>query len=301
MELKVWRLHPDGCRVLPAEKTLQNTANEAAVKWCGPYANANRMGWWLFPPADTDVIWKGGRNFEYRHVSDYTDYDHHFVRSLVREGDGVDPDRWCPEGGRTKFTWGAVDDGVVQVWTGLILQTPPGWCLYVTNPVNCVHQGRLAVRGPAFSVQEGVLETDWMQYDIWVNLKFLVRDKWVYFRRNAFPPLAQIVPVPRESFQTWSLREQAVNRDTEEGERVFKFWLDYNHRKYGLGGRQRLSPEDPSLTKDSTTYHHQRKRSLSPDRQGCPFLEGDPPSPLGAPAEHLPDPVGAQDVDDATE
>src|SRR5690348_4713172 len=40
--LKVWRLHPQSCPIVPAEKTLHGTANRAAVRWCGPFTHANR-------------------------------------------------------------------------------------------------------------------------------------------------------------------------------------------------------------------------------------------------------------------
>jgi hypothetical protein len=46
--MKAWRAHPDGCRIAPADKKLNGTAHEGAVKWCGPYNYANRTGWWLY-------------------------------------------------------------------------------------------------------------------------------------------------------------------------------------------------------------------------------------------------------------
>jgi hypothetical protein len=247
---------------------LNGTANKAAVKWCGPYSQANSLGWYLWSPTDIDIIWKGGTSFEYRHVSEYSDYDYHFVRNLVKPHDGVDPNHWCPKGGRTKFTWGVADEGVVQIWTGCIFQTPPNWCLHIRSPINCELPHRFHQKGPICSVQEGILETDWMQYDIWINLKFHVENKYIYLRRNSFPPLAQLVPIHRSSLEGWKLTEHAVNRDTPEGEKVFKYWIDYNRKKYELGGKQQASAHYPEIMKDSTTFHRERKAALS----RCPFL-----------------------------
>lgn len=267
MDLKVWRLHPEGCRIAKAEKTVFGTANKAATKWCAPYSQANSLGWHLWPPSDVDIMWKGPKTFEYRHISEYSDYDYHFVRGMLKSTDNADPDKWCIPGGRTKFTWGAADDDVVQIWTGIILQTPPGWCLQIRSPINCELPHRFYNLGAICSVQEGILETDWMQYDLWINLKFHVRNKWVYLRRVQQFPIAQIVPVKRETMGEWSIQESAVNRETPEGEKVFKYWVDYNQRKFASGGKQRLSADDPSLVKDSTTYYRKRKEAL-----GCPFL-----------------------------
>jgi hypothetical protein len=272
MELKVWKLHPDGMRVEAADKTVKGTANTAATKWCRPYSQANSLGWYLYPPTDLDVLWKGSNKFEYRHISEYNDYDYHFVRNLIRAEDEVDPNKWSPPGGRTKFTWGDADEGVVQIWSGLILKTPPDWCLQIRSPINCELPHRLYNIGPICSIQEGVLETDWMQYDIWVNIQFHVRNKWVYFRRNQKLPLAQLIPIHRDSLSPGVVHESAVNRNTPEGEEVFKYWLNYNHQKYGKQGKQPLSKHDPSLTKDSTTYYRERKKAL-----GCPFAHGSEP------------------------
>ena len=53
--LKVFRIHPDGCRIHKTEKTLQGKANKDALVWCGPYGIANSLGWWIYPGFDIDV------------------------------------------------------------------------------------------------------------------------------------------------------------------------------------------------------------------------------------------------------
>ena len=253
-ELKVWKLHPQACRISEADKNLCGQANEAAVKWCVPYSTANSLGWYLYPPVDIDILWRGGKLFEHRPCEFYDDSDYRLVRNLVRPEDGVNPDQWSLPGGRTKFSWGVVEPGVVQLWTGCIFQTPPGWCLKVSSPINFASIG--------YQIQEGVLETDWMFYDIWINIKFNNKLDWVYLRRNQLVPLAQIIPIQRDSLSGWGLQESMVNRDTPEGEEVFKYWINYNHSKFGKGGRQHLSTTDPTITKASTTYFREKKKHI---------------------------------------
>jgi hypothetical protein len=258
MKLSIHRLHPNGCRIVPAEKTLQGSANPGGVKWCGPFSSANKIGWWVHSPVDIDILWKGGETFEHKLYTPYSDYDHRYTRQLVRPEDGVDPDKWCMEGGRTKLTWGAADAGVVQIWTGCIFKTPPGWCLHVRSPVN--------FEPLPFHIQEGILETDWMQYDIWLNVKFHKKHHWASLRRDG-PPIAQLVPTRREAYeQSWETEDVMLTRDTEEGEKVTAYWLQYNRKKYESGGKQRLSAADPTITKDSTTYFRERKEALK-----CPM------------------------------
>ena len=251
MKLSIYRLHAGGCRIEPAEKTLAGTANPSGVKWCGPFTSANKMGWWVYSPVDIDILWKGGTTFEHKLYSPYDDEDYHNVRKWTADNHKVDPDKWCMPGGRTKFTWGVADTGVVQIWTGCIFRTPLDWCLHVRSPVNMAPQ--------PFSIQEGILETDWMQYDIWLNVKFHKKDRWASLRRSG-PPVAQLVPIPRASYnKPWEVEDRMIREDDE----ALDYWLQYNHKKYECGGKQRLSADDPSLTKDSTTYWKERKAALS--------------------------------------
>jgi hypothetical protein len=136
LSLKVWRLHPSSCRVERAEKTLNSTAHRGGVRYCGPFTNANAAGWWLYPPVDVDITWRGGREFEYELLTPYDDVDYHLIRFLLDDDDRDHVDKWCTPGGRTKFTWGLLEEGVVQIWTGCIFATPPGWGLHIRSPVN---------------------------------------------------------------------------------------------------------------------------------------------------------------------
>ena len=256
-KLKVWRLHPDGCKIAPADRTLRGTANKAATRWCGPFTHANKAGFWLFPPVDIDITWQGGQDFEWELHTPYTDVDRHLIRFLMDEGDEANPDKWSGAEGRTKFTWGLVEEGVVQMWTGCIFETPPGWGLHIRSPVNAGND--------AFHVMEAVLETDWLQYDIWLNLVFHHVGERVELRRESWPPVAQLVPVPRETYEgPWTVDEEMLNRDTPEANRVFEYYVQYNEKKYAREGKQRMSKDDETLLKDSTTYYRERRRVGKP-------------------------------------
>jgi hypothetical protein len=253
--LKVWRLHPSSCRIVPAEKTLHGAAHRGGVRWCGPFTNANKAGWWVFPPVDVDIVWKGGRDFDYEVLTPYSDADSHLIRFLIREDEDVDVDRWLPEDGRTKFSWGLLEDGVVQIWTGCIFQTPPGWGLHIRSPVNFPPQ--------PFHVMEAILETDWLRYDIWLNVAFDRENEVARLRHDEWPPIAQLMPVPREAYERqWQTESELVHRNTAEANEAFEFFLQYNQKKFAGSGRDPLSRDDPSLTKDSATYYKERKRVL---------------------------------------
>jgi hypothetical protein len=256
-ELKVWRLHPSGVRIEPAERTLKGTANADALKWCGPYAHANKAGFWVYPPLDIDITWRGGAEFEHTILTPYADAEVPVVRALKRPDDPMEMRVYTGSfTGRLKVDFGRVEPNIVQVWTGCIFQTPPGWALHARSPIN------LGLDRP-FRIQEGILETDWMRYDIWLNLAFTQTGRTVSLRRDQEMPMAQLLPVRREGYeQRWTLSDRVLDRDDDEGNLAFLDWTDYNYKKY-----VRMAPE-----KDQGTYYKERSRNLrtspTPDPAG---------------------------------
>ena len=82
-------------------------------------------------------------------------------------------------------------------------------------------------------------------------------------RRDGWPPLAQLLPVPRQSYDAgWKLEEETINRNTEAANRVFEYYVSYNEKKFAGGGKDPLSLTDPTQTKDSSTYYKERKRLI---------------------------------------
>ena len=237
--LRVWRLHPQGVRICPAEKTLRGDASSAAMRWCGPFAHANSYGFWVFPPVDLDVVWHGGRSFEHRFESLYTDEDAGVVARLQAPDDRY---RYAP---RRKVEFGSTLESVVSIWTGCIFQTPPGWSLMIRDPIN-IHASTI------FRVQDAILETDWLAYDIWINLVFVQQEKWARIRRSDnWPPIAQLVPVPAAAYNDrWSLADGPMERTTAEGCGIYDRWQDYNYKKWTEKGQ-----------KDPATYYRERRKT----------------------------------------
>jgi hypothetical protein len=276
MQLKIWEVHSKSCRIEKAEKSCMGLANPGAVQWCGPYVNANQYGFWVYSPVDIDFVLENGE-FKIINMEDYDDEDYRTVRSLVRPDDHSDFEKWIfPNSGRTKITLGSVEPNVIQIWTGLIFQTPPGWCLHIRSPINFPSRG--------FNIVEAVLETDWLQYDIWMNLSVTEPGKTISIRKDI--PIAHLLPVRREGFKgEWDLNRERINRDSAEAEQVFKYWLHYNKHKFEFGGKQALTQ---TLTKDSTTYFKEKSRLLGKEMEPLQDVEKCPPAKPGkCPFAHM--------------
>ena len=271
LTLEVWRLHPHGIKIVPADPHLLGEAPSGALKWCGPFLYANKAGWWVYPPADIDIVYKrvdenGNYDpkydddpdtqahnrmpgyFDFNVVSEYA----HEEQSVIAEM--LQPQHQYRDDRRETYHFGYVEMNVASIWTGCVFKTPPGWCLQIRSPIN------LNFDQP-FRIQEGILETDWMQYDIWMNLKFFRYNEWVSLRRDQQYPIAQLVPVRRESYdEKWRLRDNAINctgPDQEDAAKVFDSWNAYNYKKWV--GRYGV--------KDPATHNKERKKSGEQTRE----------------------------------
>lgn len=258
-KLKIWKLHSKSAKVLRAEKTCLGNANPDGVKWCGPYSSANKFGFWLYSPVDIEIYYDG-INFSGT-VEDYSNEDYFLLKSLIKTEDKVEVEKWCdPETGRTKFTWGAADKNVVQIWTGLIFETPPGVCLQIRSPINFPKK--------EYYVMEAILDTDWMFYDIWINL-VCEPNKKIIIKKDF--PVAQLLPIYRESTKDWEIEEEKINRSTRKSNYIFRYFINYNRKKFERGGNQLLT-SDGRLTKDSTTYFKEKKKNIGDtNKPKCPF------------------------------
>jgi hypothetical protein len=262
--LEVWRLHPHGVRIVPADVRLLGEAPPAALRWCGPFTLANKAGWWIYPPMDIDIVYKpvdGHRTYDCRYDTDpilraanrlpgYFDY--HVVSDYEHEEQAVidallAPHHQYRNSRRELYTFGQVEMNVASIWTGCVFKTPPGWSLQIRSPININWD-------QPFRIQEAMLETDWLHYDIWLNLKFFRHDERAVLRRDQRYPLAQLVPVHRESYDgNWRLADNVLNcegPDRAEVVKLFDAWNEYNYKKWlKLDG-----------AKDPATYTKERKK-----------------------------------------
>jgi hypothetical protein len=241
VNIQVWRLHPRGCRVEPAEATLGGQAPEMARRYCGPYIQANQAGFYLYSPIDADLTWCEGDRWDCQPRGEFWSDDE--LIEIERMNPNLEELReFIP---RTKlFLAGSHSEPrhTAQLWTGCIFRTPPGWALWLRSPVNRGY-------GYPFRVEEAILETSWLWQDIWLNLRFLTAGAAACLRRES-EPIAQIVPVPIEALNGWKVKPRQFDPDDPEAREVFGWWKDYN--------REKFCPAS-GADKDSAIYHRRRR------------------------------------------
>jgi hypothetical protein len=154
--LKIWRLHPKGVGVKPAEATLGGMAPSSARQHCGPYMHVNGAGFYLYSPIDIDLSYNPDRKIPWdwnMPNKQYTDEEIDILRSMPIKHPQFELDMIKR---RSKlFISGAADEPAhtAQIWTGCIFQTPPGWSLWIRGPIN----RELAT---PFRIEEAIIESD---------------------------------------------------------------------------------------------------------------------------------------------
>ena len=244
--LKVWRLHPRGVRVAPADPTLGGNAPVSARQYCGPYIHANSAGFYVYSPVDLDLSYDPNRTFPWDwtfHGDEYTDEDVDIVAAMPLNHPSFRKEFIKR---RPKLFLSGDDNEplhTAQLWTGCIFETAPGWSLLVRSPIN------RNLHAP-FRIQEAILEADWNLYDIWLNLEFIRFGVETQIRRDG-EPIAHLLPLPRTSYDQWRLQDKLITPGDDDAQRVFDAWIDYNWEKFH-------SRADG--LKEQRTYARRRKR-----------------------------------------
>ena len=101
------------------------------------------------------------------------------------------------EGYSPPFLTALPELGAVQIWTGLLARTKPGWSLMVRQPVNLPPT-------PGLTGWEGIVETDHWFGPLFSNFRITRTDFPVRLRAQV--PFLQIQPVPQIAY-----REDVLN------------------------------------------------------------------------------------------
>ena len=181
-----------------------------AMRYCDALTTATGFGYWLFPPIDLRVIWDG----EQVHWS-YADIDEWLPLSGSASGAAQFPgfaeefDELAPpelRGCSPPFITALPELGGVQIWTGLIARTRPGWALNVRLPVNLPGI-------PGLTAWEGIIETDHWFGPLFTNFRITRTDFVVNLRANT--PFMQIQPIPQIAYQDHTLNDLAIRSANE--------------------------------------------------------------------------------------
>lgn len=194
------RVYPVAISPMRADKSALGLMPTMAFRHCEPMRLASSFGWYAFPAEEVRLRWNGSDVF-------------------VQQEGGWQPLERCELPGFAEY-WNrhAPPDlkdlappflsrlpmpGLVQVWTGLLCSTAPGWSALVRPPSN--------MRGSfLYSPHEGIIETDrFRPCPLFMNLQLVATDVEVLLPKTV--PLLQVQPLLRETYGEQAHSFEEVN------------------------------------------------------------------------------------------
>jgi|HubBroStandDraft_1064217.scaffolds.fasta_scaffold34857_3 hypothetical protein len=183
---RFYRLMPHTRPPMRADRSAAGTLPTRAYRYCEAVTAAAGFGWWVFPPIGLRFVWDGEDIFWT--CDELTDWEP-LSPSAQLPGFSETFDAAAPEmlrGCAPPMLTALPEPGTLQIWTGLMVRTLPGWHLLVRAPANLPLTG-------GFSLYEGIVEADTWFGPLFTNLRFTRSHSPITLRPDF--PLLQVQPL----------------------------------------------------------------------------------------------------------
>lgn len=209
------RLVPTARMPQRADRAAAGTLPTRAFRYCEPVVTASGFGWYVFPPISFSLVWDGSAiRWTHEGLTEWVPLTAANVPGFAPEFDKHAPAEvqgyWPP------FLGALMEPGQVQMWTGLIARTAPGWSALVRPPANLP-------RKAGIEMYEGVIETDRWFGPLITNFRLTRTDTPVEFRADF--PLLQVQALPREALEESGQNNYEITPDL--GSFTPEDWDDY--------------------------------------------------------------------------
>jgi hypothetical protein len=186
-----YRLFPEGRLPQRADSSAAGTMPTRAYRYCEAMRTASAFGWYIFPPIGFSLIWDGGIDVLWTYqgadgwyplkAAQFPNFAKRFDEAVPAELRGFSP----------PFLATGREPGIIQVWSGLVARTAPGWSLLVRQPANLAHS-------QGYENYEGIVETDTWFGPLFSNIRVTRTNVPVEF--DADFPFVQVQPIHRSTY-----------------------------------------------------------------------------------------------------
>lgn len=172
-----------------ADRSAAGTLPTRAFRYCEPVVTASGQGYYVFPPISFSLRFDGakilwtydGANGEWLPINTAAQFPNFPAQFDEHAPDGV-------KGFSPPFLGAFQEPGIMQMWTGIIARTAPGWSLLIRPCVNLPPM-------PGLHIYEGIIETDRWFGPLISNFRITRTDIPIEFRADY--PMIQVQPIPR--------------------------------------------------------------------------------------------------------
>lgn len=200
--VEFFQLVPSVNRPRRADKAVGGVIPARALRYCEAITSASAFGWYVFLPVAFKVVWDG-HDMLWTHEGvdewlpltrdavQYPGFSQIFDDAAPLQVRGFAPPFLAP----------SIQPGGLQIWTGCIAKTAPGWSLLVRGVANLPH-------GLSYQMLEGIIETDNWFGPLFDNVRLLKTDVPIEFRSDV--PFLQVQPVRKELYRDNFLQNFSV-------------------------------------------------------------------------------------------
>jgi uncharacterized protein DUF6065 len=183
-----YQMIPNGRPPERADRAAAGTMPTRAYRFCEAMRCASAFGWYLFPPISFSLVWDGGSDIIWTYPGADAWYP---LKTAQCPGFAAEFDRKAPpevRGFSPPFLAAFKEPGILQIWTGIVARSAPGWSLLVRPPANLV-------RSQSYDFFEGIVETDRWFGPLFTNIRLTRTNTPIEFDPEF--PFLQVQPVQR--------------------------------------------------------------------------------------------------------
>jgi hypothetical protein len=205
--VEFFHLVPNQRPVRRADRAVGGVIPARALRYCEAITSASAFGWYVFLPISFKVVWDGhDMLWTYDGVDEWLPLTRDAVQypKFSEQFDRIAPAsvrRFSPP-----FLTPSIQPGGLQVWTGCIAKTAPGWSLLVRGVANLS-------KSASYEMFEGIIETDTWFGPLFDNVRLVKTDTPIEFRSDI--PFLQVQPVRKEVYADKFLQNFMV-KDLEQ-------------------------------------------------------------------------------------
>jgi len=205
--VEFFQLVPNARPPCRADRAVGGIIPARALRYCEALTTASAFGWYVFLPLGFKVVWDGhDMLWTYDGAQEWLP----LTRDAVQYPGGCERfDRVAPadvRGFLPPFLTPSIQPGGLQIWTGCIARTAPGWSLLIRGVANLP-------KSQAFQMYEGIIETDNWFGPLIDNIRITKTDVPIEFRPDV--PFLQVQPVRQEFYTDKFLRNFTVKELNE--------------------------------------------------------------------------------------
>jgi Family of unknown function (DUF6065) len=173
-----------------ADRSADGMLPMRGYRYCEALASASAFGWYFYPPLNFSLVWDGVEiAWTYEAAADWYPLraaQFPGFRELFEQMAPEPVKRFAPT-----FLAAAREPGVVQIWSGYLARTAPGWALLSRGPANIP-------RNQGYEHFEGIIESETWFGPLFTNIRLTRTDSPVEFHVRY--PLFQTQPLLRQCY-----------------------------------------------------------------------------------------------------